>query len=312
MWNPSVLNVYRHFFAARLDVYSKWTGDGWRPVRSEMSEDVLGAALSKQGPSVSGYMIAADSTTHVAAIDFDLEDGLALGKRLMKHMAAQGATAYVEPSRRGCHLWLVIDMPLPARVVRAALQYWLSGADMPRDPENPNRVHPKIELRPATDQIDHDGLGHCLRMPMMPHPMTGQRGLLEGPSGPLGNKLAEVLLEIEMIPRDVVEEAAMRWVPVIDPKSIPSSYRNPKTPREDDGASASELLRQLWGSIDAAPGKVVSCPAKEFHSHGDVHKGCKVFPDDKRVMCHKPGCVLNNDGKGRGTWELRTMAPHGG
>ncbi len=310
MINVDVVDVYRHTFAARLDAYSRWTEAGWRPVRGEMTTDLVAAGLSKQGPAISGFMIAPGDQSHIAGIDFDLDDGQALGVRLVKHMATRGAPAYLEGSRRGAHVWILLERSAPARQIRAALQTWLTGAGMPMDPEHPTRIHSKIELRPGTDRINEDGLGHALRMPLMPHPKTGQRYKLTTPDGTiLGPKLSDIMLALDVVPSGVLADAAMRWQPMIDPNQIPSSYRPPHAPRGEDDASASELLRTLWGALDAAPGKVVSCPAKAFHSHGDVHKGCKVFPDDKRVMCHKPGCVLNGDGKGLGTWQLAHFAP---
>jgi hypothetical protein len=312
MADPSVLDYYRHLFAARTDVYSHWTSDGWRPVRAEMTIPLVEAALTKTGPSLSGFLIAPGDVSHIAAIDFDLDDGLELADRLIRHMASKGAPAYLEGSRRGAHVWILLDEVSPARQIRAALQTWLAGAGMPMDPADTHRtrIHPKIELRPATDRLPSaDGLGHALRMPLMPHPKTGQRWRLVTADGEvLGPRLSETLLALESVPAGVLADAAMRWNPKVDPSAIPHSYGPPRAPREDDGSSASELLSLLWGAIGAAPGKVISCPAKQYHSNGDRHKGCRVFPDDKRVMCHTIGCILNNDGKGRGTYELATMA----
>lgn len=317
-FNASVLDVYRHFFAARLDVYSHYLAGkdpahpiGWRPVRSEMTVEIIAAALAKQGPAISGYMIAPGDKTHVVALDFDLDDGMTMGRSVMNAMRSEGAAGYLEGSRRGCHLWAVFERVTSAKAARAALNHWLDIANMPKDPASPSKFHPKIELRPATDHVGEDGLGHCLRMPLMPHPATGQRFRMESTNGDLGNKLSDILLEIELVPHHVVENAAMRWVPVIT-TIPPGVFRNVRPPREEDKSSASEILSTLWGLPEARPGRVFSCPAKEYHSHGDIHKGLSILPDDKRAMCHKPGCVLHNDGKGRGTWELRTMAPRHG
>jgi hypothetical protein len=309
-FNSSVLDVYRHFFAARLDVYSHWTADGWRPVREEMTVEILADGLSKKGPAISGYMIAPGNKTHVAALDIDMDEGMAMGRTIINAMRSEGAAGYLEASRRGAHVWMVLERVTPARAVRSALNHWLDVANMPKDPASPAHFHPKIELRPATDSINADGLGHCLRMPLMPHPLTGQRFRLESTNGDLGLKLSDILLEIELVPHHVVENASMKWVPVID--HVPRDRGMPKPPRKEDDSSASEILRTLWGLHEASPGKVFSCPAKEYHSHNDIHKGMSILPDDKRAMCHKPGCILNNDGRGRGTWELRTMAPRHG
>lgn len=323
-YNPlDVAAVYVATFAPRTDVYSVWVVGpdpakplGWRPVREPLTPEVALAGLSRTGPSISSYMIAPGSCSHVAALDFDTDDGRAQAIRLARFMGGQGLPAYVETSRRGAHLWCILDEVLPAVAIRQAIRGLLQAAGLPDD-------DPHIEIRPGSDTVDavwHDhvrdavvgnGLGHALRLPLMPHPKTGRQGMMLLASGePMPPKVADILLAVDLAPADALLLWAERWrrPPVA---SIPPTHRNPHERRPDDDASASELLRTLWGAHDAAPGKVISCPAKEFHVHGDVHKGCRVFPDDRRVMCHKPGCVLNNDGKGRGTYELRKHAPHG-
>lgn len=310
--SQGVVDYYRHLFSARLDVYSQWVPDaGWRPVREELTVATVSAALSKQAPPLSGYMIAPGDVTHVAAIDFDLENGMELAVQLGRAMATEGAPCYIEGSRRGAHLWIPLAVVAPAIQVRAALMHWLEAARMPRDPENPSRFHPKIELRPGSDQLGGEGkLGHCLRLPLMPHPATGQRYRITTPDGEvLGPSLGAILLGMDPVSADVLADAAVRYRPMIRPSDVPAYLRQPKGPRDDDDASASEIMRTLWGALDAKPGKVIRCPAKEYHSHGDAKPGCRVFPDDKRVMCHKTGCVLNNDGKGLGTWQLAHFAP---
>lgn len=304
-----VATVYVATFAARDDVYSAWTSNGWRPVREPLTPEVALAGLSGKGPAISAFMIAPGSVSHVLAFDFDTDNGLEQAFQLALFMREQALPAYVETSRRGAHMWVLLDRVLPAVAIRMAARGLLQAAGLPDD-------DPHIEIRPGSDRVDAEwhehvagavvgtGLGHALRLPLMPHPKTGARGRLLLPSGePVRGTLAEILLSLDTASADTLLEWAGRWKrpPV---SQLPSSHRNPHERSADDDASASELLRTLWGAHDAVPGKVIACPAKAFHAHGDIHKGCRVFPDDRRVMCHKAGCVLWNDGKGRGTWEL--------
>ena len=64
------------------------------------------------------------------------------------------------------------------------------------------------------------------------------------------------------------------------------------------------MLRDLWGVENARPGKAVRCPA-----HDDRNPSLSILRDDKRVICKTPGCILNNDDHGRGTYELTRLAP---
>lgn len=303
MVNQDVVDIYRHTFAARCDVYSRWTPDGWRPVRSEMTVDVVAGALLMETPPISAFFIAPGNTTHVAAVDFDSEDGSQLASVLANHLYRAGVPSYIELSRRGAHLWMCLERSHPAKQVRAALAQWCEEAGMPRVN---GRLSPKVELRPASDHISDDGVGHALRMPLMPHPKTNLRYSMTDATGALmPTKLKDLLLEVQQVPADAIEKAAMMHRPVIDPASIPMSYRTPKAGRADDGSLASDILAKLWGCLNARPGRAVKCPA-----HDDEHPSLSILKDDKRAICHSPSCILHNDGRGRGTWELTTLAAH--
>lgn len=303
MYDPEhVAAYYASLFAARTDAYSRWTPDGWRPTRAPLTGRIVSDGLTGKGPSISGYLIAPGSTSHVVAVDLDLDNGLDLGFLFARKLAGVNIPAYVESSRRGAHVWIVLDDILPAIVIRAALRGLLQHAQMPEDP--------KIELRPGSDTIADDGLGHALRLPLMPHPLTGKRGAFRHADGtPVGSTVSEIILNVEWASAKVFAGWAERWRrPGLT--RIPKEWQNPRQFPEDD-SKASDILRDQWNALDAAPGKVISCPAKEYHSHGDIHKGLKIMADDRRAFCHKTGCILNNDGRGRGTYELRKLAPHG-
>lgn len=312
MYDPlQVAAVYLATFAPRTDVYSHWTDGGWRPVRSPLTPEIVIAGLTGKGTAVSAYMIAPGSVSHVLALDFDTDNGLEQAMLLGRTMWAQDLPAYVETSRRGAHLWCIISATLPAAIVRKAARALLGAALLPTN-------DPHIEIRPGSDHVEAEehphvsgalvgrGLGHALRMPMMPHPKTGVRGVMfNAQSHRMGPNLAQIMLDIEHAPSTEILKWADRWNPAIT--VIPPTWGKPKPHREDDDASACELLRTLWGVADPLPGRNSHCPV-----HGrDRNPSLTVMKDDKRAICRVPGCVLNNSGKGRGTWELRTMAPHG-
>lgn len=242
-------------------------------------------------------MIAPGSVSHILAIDFDTDTGQTDAFALAREMDVAGVPAYVETSRRGAHLWVILDRVLPAKTIRKASRAFLAAALLPTDDK-------RIELRPGSDTIEDDGLGHALRMPLMPHPKTGQRGVLYDASGEaMPTRMSEVILAWELAPAGVIEKWAERWRPKID--RVPKELRNPRKPYPEDEASASQLLMDLWGCPPVtAGGKEVRCPA-----HPDSNASLYVFPDDRRAKCHSSVCVLNNNDRGRGTYELRKYAP---
>jgi len=290
---------YVHLFPARNDVYSRWTPEGWRPVREPLTAEVAIAGLRGTGPSISGYMIAHPGQSHTFAVDFDREDGVELAFRMSK-LIRQEMPTYVETSRRGAHLWGCLDNVAPARLIRAALRGMLQALDL-------DAHDPKIELRPGTDSVDQDGLGHALRLPLMPHPKTGKRGeFYDGSTSmPMGPKLADILLNIREIPA----ASLTKWAEAYKPPQVaflPSAYARPHEPFPEDDSHASDILRELWGVPNALPGRSIKCPA-----HEDSMPSLSILRDDKRVICKAPHCTLNNNDHGRGTHELRTLAPHG-
>jgi hypothetical protein len=296
-----VATYYVHLFPARNDVYSRWTPDGWRPVREPLTPEVALAGLTKQGPSISGYMIAPDSTSHSFAIDFDSDTGAADAVRLAEVMEAAGAPVYLEASRRGAHLWGALEKVLPARTIRRALRAFCVDAGLPDK-------DPKIELRPGTDTISEGGLGHALRLPMMPHPVTGSRGILTRHGARIGTTLADTLLAIDLVPASVLVDRAATYVPPVDPSNIDPRLLAPRRIRDGDDyweqVTVSEILRSDWGVANAVPGRAVRCPA-----HDDKVPSLSILRDDRRVICKAPGCILNNNDHGRGTYELHKLAP---
>lgn len=289
----AIADVYRHWFAARLDDYVTWTGDTWMRANAPLTPDVILAAFSG-GPPVSAYTITPRNETHVCCIDFDSDDGLDLAKRLRAAMAQKGVTGYVEVSRRGGHLWVLLDRVLAARTVRRALRAFLRDAGIEETP--------KVEIRPSHDEIKPDGFGSPIRMPTMPHPKTGRRyPLLDAADRPLSPRLDEMLLALDESPAWVFESMADTIRPTLKDmkRGDRKAYDGPST----DG-SASDILRTLWGAIDARPNHSIRCPA-----HDDTMPSLSILADDQRAVCHAPHCELNNNDRGRGTYELTVMAP---
>ena len=121
---------------------------------------------------------------------------------------------------------------------------------------------------------------------------------------PLPRRFDEMLLALEWTPAWIIESAADTVRP--KPCDLPPAYNAPKPIFRDqvDLGTASDILMALWGVPRAAAGRTVLCPA-----HSEKHPSLNILPDNERVLCMTPGCELNNDGHGRGTWELTQMAP---
>lgn len=338
-------DLYADTFAGQRDAYSFWNGDHWQtaydwndghPALRPLTPEVVINAFTTSVP-ISGYLLRPTNDTHVACLDIDRDDGMALSVMIARFIRDLGGEGYVERSRRGAHVWMILSERRPAILVRRALTALVKeslrehricpGAGQRSVPNNAGRPScpschasqrgprvephrdPRIEFRPAADRLPVDDggltrLGHCIRLPTMPHQKTGKRYPLisfsEGEQLP--GKLPEMMLEVETCPVSIFEELAER-APLARMGPGPKDLRYPlgEPPVEEN---ASDILRQLWGVQNAQPGRAVICPA-----HDDKRPSLSIARDDQRAWCHSPTCDLHNDGRGRGTHELRQMAP---
>lgn len=303
-----VAMVYASYFSARQDAHSPWIatpeGGQWIARREPLTAQVVIDAF-RSGRPVGGYVAGVPDaeghyTTHLACLDVDLDDGFAVAIRIAKAMKRTGIPAYLEGSRRGAHLWCLLDRALPGPVVRRALLSLIGAAGVEPDP--------KIELRPAQDHLSGaDGLGYALRMPLMPHQRTGVRGELMDPAGRLvATRMHEAVMNLDWADAAIVEEWAERWV---DPKPAlpvrdPSERPDKSIERFNDAVGVCEVLTVDWGADRAIPGRAIRCVA-----HDDHNPSLSILRDDRRVLCHQPSCLLNNGGRGRDAWDLAQLAP---
>jgi hypothetical protein len=314
-------SIYISVFAGRDDAYSVWAGDHWRLAGRYEKVDGKVECVERwpltperivesfmTGVPLSSYLISPDNTVPIAALDIDRDDGHQLGVKVLKHLTKLGGIGYIEGSRRGCHVWIPMSERRPAIMVRRALRALCAEAGLPMDKKRKSEWVPElnIELRPGSDRIRDGGVGHCIRMPTMPHQRTGTRYALFGSDGSrLPPKLTGMMLELDACPVDILDEAALR-APAPPVTSQPMDLRYPYGQPETVD-SASHLLIELWGADPrAAPGKLIKCPA-----HDDEHPSLSILRDDERAICRSPSCILSNDDHGRGLWELRNMAPRG-
>jgi hypothetical protein len=296
-----IATVYLATFAPRTDAYAAYIGNSWMAIREEITPAVVVAALTRRPMlPLSAYMLTPESASHVLALDLDTEDGLGAACRVQRVMANAGVPAYVEPSRRGAHLWCTLATePLPGIVLRRALRTFLADAGV--------APSPKVELRPGQDRLPGpDSLGSALRLPTMPHPLTRQRYPMHDSSGTsLGLKLAPLLLAIDLAPAGPILAAAERWQ---DPTRLKTQTRQLGEPSPIAAFNAaigvSQVLVRDWGVAHAVPGRSVRCPA-----HDDRSPSLSIARDDSRAWCHAPACDLHGpDGAGHDAYSLATLA----
>jgi len=298
-----VAEMYAATFAGRSDCYQLFdkAAGHWLPVRQPLTPEPIIAALTRTGPPLGFYFLGPSNSTHVGAVDFDGPDGwgqaLAVGRALLD----AGLRCYVEHSRRGAHLWMILAEPVPAIALRRALRAACQVAGLADD-------DPKVELRPATDRLSTpDGLGSALRGPMMPHPATGEAFPLCDPrSGePVHTKAAGMLLALELCAVDLLTGYAETCrLPALAPAPERRPFEGDSLIARFNTVGVSAVLARDWGVTNAAPGRSVRCPG-----HDDKSPSLAIARDDSRAWCHSPGCELHGpDGRGHDPYSLWQLA----
>ena len=263
------------------------------PARRPLTPADVVSALDGTGPTISILFLHDDDTAKVAAIDADGEDGWEVIGVIARVLLGHGIACAVEPSRRGGHLWLVSKEPLPAIVLRHAIQVAISLAG--HDPADT-----KIEIRPTTDQKLSAYGGGQLRGPMMPHRETGEAWPLLDPANvePLGADWGESVERFPLADPVFLNQLAANWRPPVraprrDSKQTLRPYRGASK------VAAYNAAMSIWDVLDLYfPGHLRNRFAREARCpfHEDRHASLSIYENGARVKCHAGGCILASRG----------------
>jgi hypothetical protein len=266
-------------FAGRRDAYTTTCqARTYVTVRRPLTPSVVISAVRERRP-VGTYFLSTDSLSHVGAIDFDRPDGVALASLVGAAAWTEHVPAYAEPSRDNrAHLWIVLEQPVAAGVIRRALVALLVEAT--GLPWTVDLRSEHIELRPATDLLSNPmSLGSALRLPTLAHPLTRTRfPLLDPRTGErLGGRLGEMLAAIEPAQVAAIEALAGRLPPAVRTPIIVPRRTHDLARRFDDRAR----VVALGGDPDRGHG-VTRCPSHEDR----VASLSWRLTDDHRALLH--------------------------
>lgn len=292
----SVIDLYIATFCPRTDLY---VANGAGVVREPITRDVIWKASKHKYP-VSAYLgyLAPDNMwrTHIAAVDFDRDDGAEQAMALARWLQTQHCEAIVAHSRRGAHLWLVLgcnEAGLPP-LVGEARRFLRSALTTACGPEVAN--DPKTEIFPKDGT---DLAVGALRLPGMVHQKTHLTYPVVTADGEILDGMRAILSHLLLAPYPVVR--AIAGPPTGSAKRDKGAYKFRRPASDLDNTSASSAL-QMMGVENARPGITVKCP-----KHEDRRRSLTIFRDDKRVYCGAPACLLHGDGHGVGSIALSKM-----
>lgn len=154
-----VLEHYASLFVHCWDSYAVQQADGsYRRSYQRLSWSRLADHLMGRY-TLGTYVLDAEGRCSFTVFDADSEDGLERLVQLSGELATRGIPSVVEASRRGGHLWVFLDCPTQAHVVRA----WLV----------PYAVAYGMELYPKQDRVRFGGVGSLVRLPLGVHRQSG-------------------------------------------------------------------------------------------------------------------------------------------
>lgn len=300
-WRTAWVNRDRPYALQQKNGTYRWIHDA-------ITADLLAGHLAGE---VTLALSSADSEGSAKWACLDIDQKVAPGQllRLRDAFREHGLQATLEASRRGGHLWFLLEHAVPVATLRWALLRVM------RDLEQEGLELPACELYP--DIWTKGSLGHAVRYPLGMHRLTGTRYPLFDPDGlPRAFTSIETalhaLLELPRISVQVVEALSVKedtedeedtFADVID-SLVPEASAAANT------STRSSMIR--WVDAHVSPLDLLAeyAPQTKMRRSGQGYLGWCPFHDDKAPDGHgRPGSpsfyVVQNTRHG---WSWRCLS----
>ncbi len=196
-------------FAGREDLHGRQTFEGGRarvtPCAGPLTLEHVRRHLAGQ-ETFAVYLLRRDATVSLLVLDLDDGDGpptdTARQAALALRQAARqvGIAAGLEDSgRRGYHLWVFLQNPVPAEEARRLGRWLAAQAGFPR----PGL---RLEVLPRHTEWPGPELGDAVKLPQGVHPASGRRCWLLGQQGEPQPHLAAALASLAPLATDRLTE----------------------------------------------------------------------------------------------------------
>jgi hypothetical protein len=252
-------------FVQRRDLYAKQLDDGsYVSIKKRLRPYHLVAHL--RGTMTLGtYLLDKKSAGRFLVLDADDDPDWRRLQALAYALDEMGDTAYLEPSRRGGHLWLFFDDPLPGADIRRFGQGLLDYFGVE-----------EIELFPKQDRLT-SGPGSLIRLPFGVHRKSGRRYGFYLPDGqPVAPTLREQIQAFRD-PETLSGPLFVRfrdYVPETDrerAQTAPGRPRDAVSPAGEE-LSASDRIKQampvrqfVLRYVELTPRGIGLCPLHDDH-----------------------------------------------
>jgi hypothetical protein len=279
-FNP--LSVYASLFVQRFDTFARQRNRSrmyFRVLQADESPVPLTPSLIAshlRGEITVGlYSIGRNGLTTWSVIDSDEGVSPLIEARAALH--TDDIPSYLELSRAGGHLWIFWKEPVRPNQARKILSPYSKD----------------LELFPAGDIPDEDGLGLLIRAPLGVHRFTGQRyPFVDENMQPVSPGVAvgqiqwliSHVQQADAVPHLQLLEASDRLrVSTADRVSHPSSVSRGAIAKWVRGNDIGAVIGQY---VQVNRRGLGHCPWGEQHKHGDRHASFQVFSDTQRWWCY--------------------------
>lgn len=234
----TILRRYAKTFIPRQDCYPIQTEDGrYLTIKRRFQLDYLQAHL-KGIMTLGAYALDERDQARWLCLDADTPEQWAELLKMTRDLEQDGITAYLEPSRRGGHLWLFFS-PLPGATARKFGQRLAGRYDLQG-----------IELFPKQAELK-TGPGSLVRLPLGRHRLTGQRYHFITPEGdPIAPSVREqvrILSVPQIVPPAYIRHVSLERSPV-DHSPVKPLFPEPRP--QPAGATLSERLKNAISVYD--------------------------------------------------------------
>jgi len=251
--DPQLTRAFAETFISRWDCYPRQVDNGTYIQMREpltfpkITKHLTNARLGFKPFTIGAYALDEHSQARWVCFDADADHQWQHLRELSRILSVQDVPTYLEPSRRGGHLWLFTPL-LSGKDIRTFARNLLAKYKIAELDEEKKR---KIEIYPKQDVLG-EGAGSFVRLPLGVHLKTGQvyhfvdhQGL---PIAPTIREQIRLLGQPQRIPQAFITSFLSNEVQVFPPPPKPPPEFKKYTPRHNEPLS--EALKNAISVFD--------------------------------------------------------------
>lgn len=273
--DPLLSRAFAETFIPRWDCYPLQTESGsYVQVREKLTlshifKHLTNVRLGYKPFTIGAYALNEKSQAKWVCFDADAAEQWGQLWELARSLQEVDVPIYLEPSRRGGHLWLLTPL-MSGGDIRQFARKLLAMGKIEEYGEDKKR---RIEIYPKQDVLG-EGAGSFVRLPLGVHQKTGQiYSFVDLDGKPLASSIREqmsVLANHTKVSQEFIDAILATEVPLPAPPPKPSPKFRKRTPKHDEPLS--ESLKHAISVFDFVSRYV------DINEHG---RGFCPFHDDQ-------------------------------